>query len=206
VKTGRSDGLETKTKILNVAGEIFAQRGYHNTASKDICLAAKVNSAAINYHFDGKDGLYGEILQTAIQHFLNMDFLCELERSSASADDKLNTLLNHLVNNILEERSWHGRVWARELISPSPLANTFLANEAHKRTEIIKKIILQACGRDHEVDSTEATYALFTLMSPCMMLMIVNPELPTPIQALFSQPREKLVDYVTHLLKQTYQA
>ena len=198
----RSDGQQTKQRILDVAGEIFAQRGYHNTASKDICYAAKVNSAAINYHFGGKDGLYEKIMQAAIQHFLNIDFLKQLDKSNQLPDEKLNTLLNHIVSNIMEERSWHGKVWAREIVSPSPVAEKVIISQAHNRTNIIKKIIMQACNRPFEQPSDESTYALFTLLAPCMMLMIVNPELPTPIQPLFSQPREKLVSYIANLVKQ----
>ena len=198
----RSDGQQTKQRILDVAGEIFAQRGYYNTASKDICNAANVNSAAINYHFGGKDGLYEKIMQAAIQHFLNIDFLRALEASTQPADEKLETLLNHLVSNIMEERSWHGKVWAREIVSPSPLAEKVIITEAHTRTNIIKKIVMQASGRTFNHEEPESTFALFTLLAPCMMLMIVNPELPTPIQPLFSQSREKLVKYITGLVKQ----
>ncbi|MEG6992327.1 helix-turn-helix domain-containing protein, partial [Pseudomonas aeruginosa] len=50
-RTPRSDGESTRARILEVAGRLFAQHGYANTASKAICEEAGADLAAINYHF-----------------------------------------------------------------------------------------------------------------------------------------------------------
>ncbi|MBR9882495.1 MAG: DUF1956 domain-containing protein, partial [Oceanospirillales bacterium] len=34
------------------------------------------------------------------------------------------------------------------------------------------------------------------LMSPCLMLMIINPDLPTPIQAIYQRPAAEVSDYI----------
>jgi AcrR family transcriptional regulator len=39
---------------------LFADRGYEETSIRAIVAKARVNQAAINYHFGGKDGLYRE--------------------------------------------------------------------------------------------------------------------------------------------------
>ena len=38
------------------------------TSIRAIVAKARVNQAAINYHFDGKDGLYREVLRSAFAH------------------------------------------------------------------------------------------------------------------------------------------
>jgi len=43
----------------------FAERGYEGTSIRAIVAKARVNQAAINYHFAGKDGLYREVLRAA---------------------------------------------------------------------------------------------------------------------------------------------
>ena len=93
-RKGRADGEETKKRIFATAAELFAQRGYHNTSAKDICSAAGVNAAAINYHFNGKDGLYEQVFSAAIEHFLHLDFLQALDESHATAQDKLDELID----------------------------------------------------------------------------------------------------------------
>jgi AcrR family transcriptional regulator len=46
----RKDGIRTQDRILSVACEVFAERGYHDATIEDICTRAKSNIAAINYN------------------------------------------------------------------------------------------------------------------------------------------------------------
>ena len=61
----RRDGLSTRNMVLEAAGRVFAERGYAKSTSREICEKAGVNSAAINYYFGGKEGLYEEVLVEA---------------------------------------------------------------------------------------------------------------------------------------------
>ena len=56
----------TRDRILKAAERLFAEHGYDETSVRAIVAKARVNQAAINYHFAGKDGLYREVLRTAI--------------------------------------------------------------------------------------------------------------------------------------------
>ena len=44
----REDGRETKERIIQAAGPLFARHGYDGTTSKEICQQAGVNIAAVN--------------------------------------------------------------------------------------------------------------------------------------------------------------
>lgn len=46
--------MSTKEKILDVAEQLFADRGFASTSLRDITAAAEVNLAAVNYHFGSK--------------------------------------------------------------------------------------------------------------------------------------------------------
>lgn len=52
----------TRKRILDAAERLFADRGFLETSVRDITAEAGVNLAAINYHFGGKDALYGEVI------------------------------------------------------------------------------------------------------------------------------------------------
>ena len=54
----RMDGRETEEKIIECAGQLIAEKGFASVTSKEICRAAGVNLAAVNYHFGSRDGLY----------------------------------------------------------------------------------------------------------------------------------------------------
>src|SRR5215471_4836014 len=57
----------TRERIMKAAERLFAERGYDGTSIRAIVAKARVNQAAINYHFDGKDGLYREVLRAAFR-------------------------------------------------------------------------------------------------------------------------------------------
>jgi TetR/AcrR family transcriptional regulator, regulator of cefoperazone and chloramphenicol sensitivity len=59
----------TRERILKAARSLFADRGYQDTSIRAVVAKARVNQAAINYHFGGKNGLYREVLRAAIRAF-----------------------------------------------------------------------------------------------------------------------------------------
>jgi len=52
-----SDSVETRETVLNTAERLFAERGIDGVSIRDITTKAKVNLAAINYHFGSKQEL-----------------------------------------------------------------------------------------------------------------------------------------------------
>jgi AcrR family transcriptional regulator len=48
----------TRDAIVKAAVRLFAEKGFQGTSVRDIIVKARVNQAAINYHFKSKDGLY----------------------------------------------------------------------------------------------------------------------------------------------------
>lgn len=61
-RTGASvEESESRTLLLDVAERLFASNGYFGVSTRDICSAAGVNPAAVNYHFGTKEKLYESI-------------------------------------------------------------------------------------------------------------------------------------------------
>nr|WP_315478461.1 CerR family C-terminal domain-containing protein [uncultured Rhodoferax sp.] len=54
----RSDGQEARTRLLDAALVLFAEKGFAKTSTREIALAAQVNVASISYYFGDKAGLY----------------------------------------------------------------------------------------------------------------------------------------------------
>ena len=60
---GRMSADERRNQILQVAINLFSQKGFKGTTTKEIARAAGVSEAIIFRHFSTKDELYGAILE-----------------------------------------------------------------------------------------------------------------------------------------------
>lgn len=55
---GYQRGEETRARLIDAAVMVFGERGYDGASTRDIANAAGVNSPALQYYFDGKEGIY----------------------------------------------------------------------------------------------------------------------------------------------------
>ena len=61
------DYQDTKDRILDAGERLFAQRGFHTTSLRAVTSEAKVNLAAVNYHFGSKNTLLDAIMERRIK-------------------------------------------------------------------------------------------------------------------------------------------
>lgn len=61
------DADATRTRLLDIAEALFADRGYHAVSMRDIATRAHVNLAAAGYHFGSKENLFIEALSRRIR-------------------------------------------------------------------------------------------------------------------------------------------
>src|SRR5258705_6024538 len=66
------EDLETRSRLLNAAARLFAERGFARVTVRDICKKARANVAAVKYHFGGQDGLYRPVVQMAVDMMLSV--------------------------------------------------------------------------------------------------------------------------------------
>lgn len=57
---------DTRERILAAGQHFFAEQGFEGATLRDITDAARVNLAAVNYHFGSKDELLRQVLETGI--------------------------------------------------------------------------------------------------------------------------------------------
>ncbi|MFN6018484.1 MAG: TetR family transcriptional regulator, partial [Verrucomicrobiota bacterium] len=69
---------ETKRRMLEVAAALLAEHGFEVVSVRDVTQAAKVNVAAVNYHFGSRDGLIARVMEEAVRYF-NEERLARLE-------------------------------------------------------------------------------------------------------------------------------
>ncbi len=136
-RTPRSDGESTRARILEVAGRLFAQHGYANTASKAICEEAGADLAAINYHFGSRDALYKAVLVEGHKQFVSLHDLRELADSALPPETKLERFINAIVSRLLDDRSWQSKVCAREILAPTAHFASLIREEVMPKFEAL---------------------------------------------------------------------
>jgi len=59
-------GDETRTRILDAAEQLFAERGIEAVSVRSVLAAAGVNVALAHYHFGSREGLIAELLRVRV--------------------------------------------------------------------------------------------------------------------------------------------
>jgi AcrR family transcriptional regulator len=78
-------GSSTKERILDHAEALFMEHGFEATSLRSITAAAKVNLAAVNYHFGSKEELFQSVLTRRLDP-MNQERLEILNRLETAAD------------------------------------------------------------------------------------------------------------------------
>ena len=170
-RAARSDGDATRQHILDVAGQVFAERGYADATSKEICARAEVNMASVNYHFGSRGELYEAVLVEAHHHLLQPDAMLAIAQAQGDPRDKLRAVLARVVEHVTGPRAhWGGRVVVRELLSPTEHAPVLVHQAIAPKSRIMLGIVGEILGLP--VTHPGLQRALFFMMSPCLAMLV----------------------------------
>ncbi|GAB2804351.1 transcriptional regulator PsrA [Halomonas shantousis] len=95
---------DTVTRILDTAEVLFAERGFAETSLRNITSKAKVNLAAVNYHFGSKKSLIQAVFARYLDPFTER-FHAALDTLEARHPDgviPLEVLLETMARSVLE--------------------------------------------------------------------------------------------------------
>jgi len=117
---------------MKAAERLFAERGYDATSIRAIVAKARVNQAAINYHFDGKDGLYREVLRAAFRALTEQQLEHADEMKAMSREAALAEFIRRQLRPLLgrDEYSRHMRILNWETVRPTAVFRKLLSEEA----------------------------------------------------------------------------
>jgi AcrR family transcriptional regulator len=92
VSTGSTDGAMTRREeLLGIAAGLFAERGFKNTTVRDIADAAGILSGSLYHHFDSKESMVDELLDS-FQRSLWQEYDA-IEASDSSPREKLEAVV-----------------------------------------------------------------------------------------------------------------
>jgi AcrR family transcriptional regulator len=104
---GPAEVAGTKDKILDTAEKLFALEGYSVTSLRKITSEAGVNLAAINYHFQTKEGLLVALLHRRIDP-VNEERIEMLDRVEAAGDPTVEQIVRALLEPAIRMTDRYG--------------------------------------------------------------------------------------------------
>src|ERR1044071_2795600 len=120
-------GARTRTRLLDAAGEVFAERGYRNATVREICQRAGANIASVNYYFKGKEGLYAQVVDYA-QACMHSAYPIRMDPSAPAADRLAQFIRAFLVRVLDDARpAWHTKLMSREMVEPTSALDQVVA-------------------------------------------------------------------------------
>lgn len=110
----------TRAKLLEAAGQVFAEQGFHGAKVRDICSRAGANVAAVNYYFGDKMELYEEVLRQAV--CAAHDAPMRESLNNVQPEEALRKIVLYMLTKLCDAKrpSWTIRIMAHEMAQPTP--------------------------------------------------------------------------------------
>lgn len=164
----------TRDRILEAAGQLFAERGFESTTIRDICQAAGANVAAVNYYFGDKERLYVEAVVRAHKWRLDQARLPDWNEHT-TAREKLADFIETFFRRVLggPDDTWRTKIVMREIMNPTAACAEIANSNIRPQFEILQSILrelLPASTTDEELHLTA-----FSVVGQCLFYHVAGP-------------------------------
>ena len=143
-----NDELQTRQRLLEAAGEVFAEQGYKNATVREICRRADANIAAVNYHFGDKARLYSQVLRHVLGEAM-AKYPPNLGVTDGSTpEQKLFAYVRSYLFRILDEgrHALLGKLISREMIEPTHALDECINETIRPMAQLLGGIVREIVG------------------------------------------------------------
>jgi AcrR family transcriptional regulator len=195
------DDQSTRQKLLEAAGQVFAEQGYDRATGKEICERAGTNTAAVNYYFGGVAGLYAAVLQEGQGRLVSAEALSAAVAGKADARAKLEAILRLFVGVLTgpTSSSWVWRIALREVVDPSPVVASLEETQVRPKVRLLRAVVGELMGLPDEHPAVAR--GCVSAVAPCVMLLIYDRRTLRRAFPDFSLAPEDAEVLVRHLLR-----
>jgi TetR/AcrR family transcriptional regulator, regulator of cefoperazone and chloramphenicol sensitivity len=157
----------TKSRLLEAAGEEFAEKGFDAARIRSICRRAGANVAAVNYHFGDKEQLYVAAVLEAHRCGTEMPPVAALQQGTPA--EQLRRFIHFFLSNVVamnrQKNRWHHTLMLREMLQPTAASEVLVREAIRPRFERLKQILRQACP---EADELRLDALGFSVVGQCL--------------------------------------
>ena len=191
--------IETKERLLEAAGMVFAERGFREATIREICRMAGANIAAVNYYFGDKERLYAEALQYGARMALERFPPDEGLADGAPPEEALYAFVRSFLRRFLEsgQPEWHGRLCAREMVEPSAALDALVREIVVPLSARVSGIARALLGP--KATDTQVRLCAMSVVGQCLLYHHHRPVLDRLYGASVSSPQDitRLARHIT---------
>jgi AcrR family transcriptional regulator len=157
--TGGARALSgTRERIVEAAGEVFAESGYRHTTVRAICKRAGANVAAVNYYFGDKSALYLAVLKYWRRKAFEEYPLDIGNTAGRPPEELLGAFVKTLIFRVLDKGrgSRFARLMAQELMQPTVALDVIIEETIRPHFGFLSGVVRRLLGEGH----TEVTVQL----------------------------------------------
>ena len=188
---------DTRKRLLESAGEVFAEKGYQAATVREICRRAGANVAAVNYYFGGKDRLYFEAVDAA--HCAPDAHPTDRWPADASATERLRLFIAQMLGRVLDRSrpSWHVQLIMREMTTPTAACKELVEANVRPRVELLLAILDELVP--DTMPAADRHLIAFSIVGQCLFYNGGNAvaELLVGQEEFRSYDVERLADHIT---------
>jgi AcrR family transcriptional regulator len=191
-------GEPTRAKLLEAAGEVFAEVGYHAATIRDICTRAGAsNGAAVSYYFRDKLGLYTEVLNQSVRA-ANVEGIQSALNRDGPPEEILRAVIRARLRGIASGDLGGRilRIMVHDLVQPMPILKTVISEVTQPIYKRVLELIGKLTGLPADAETTRlctesiiGQIFLYVLAGPILALLRLEPKM-TPGQV------DKIADHI----------
>ena len=147
----------TRERLIEAAGELFAEKGFKETTVRDISESAGANVAAVNYHFGDKEKLYEGVILHIIEGIKEEFPIDRGFEEASSPEERLHVFVRNVLYRFADPArpAWQGALIAEERMNPRPIVLSTMHGEIVKTHSILESVVGDLLGPGAERQDIE---------------------------------------------------
>jgi TetR/AcrR family transcriptional regulator, regulator of cefoperazone and chloramphenicol sensitivity len=192
-RVSRPDGAATRQHLLDTAGQVFAERGFADATSKEICERAGTPMASVNYHFGSREALYEAVLVEAHRHVVGLDELEALTTGLSDPREKLRAVLYRFVGlSTSAGTPWGFLVMLREVLSPSAAIPALIEKAVRPKAAFLLGLIGEVLVLNPKAPAVQR--AVMFVVLPCIAMMVAPKQMQAALLPAVMKDKDALAE------------
>ncbi len=190
----------TKERLLQAAGEVFAEKGYHDATVAEICETAEANIASVNYHFGDKEKLYDKVWRNAFAITSEAYPLDGGLSDDASVQDYLYSYASAILHRIFNEDATglFAKLLYREMASPTLALDKIAKDVLFPQSQHLDGLIVKMLGK--ELDEQQLFLCKNSIIGQCAFYNFSRP-LRERVIGKKNMPEEEIDRIARHIAR-----